>query len=244
MEKLPAASLAALLAGACQFNAALAADSFPPPPQSAAEVVQQQRQQQSNAPKIFDAPAPSSSDLALPEGNQWRYSEFIGAVQAGKVERVRFSKDGTVLQLTAVDGRRANVILPNDPELVDILAKNGVDISVAEGEQQGNFVSLLGNLVFPLLAFAGLFLLFRRAGGEGGQGGPGPLGGPGGPMDFGRSKSKFQEVPDTGINFADVAVSQRPALTLLLDIFLPLCSPFCASCSLCSLSLKRGNEMG
>ena len=48
------------------------------------------------------------------------------------------------LQLTAVDGRRAFVTLPNDPELVDILAKNGVDISVSEGDQQGNYVSLLG----------------------------------------------------------------------------------------------------
>jgi cell division protease FtsH len=32
-------------------------------------------------------------EYKLPEGNQWRYSEFINAVQAGKVERVRFSKD-------------------------------------------------------------------------------------------------------------------------------------------------------
>ena len=47
-------------------------------------------------------------------------------------------------QLTAVDGRRAFVTLPNDPELVDILARNGVDISVSEGDQQGNYVSLLG----------------------------------------------------------------------------------------------------
>ena len=46
-----------------------------------------------------------------------------------QVERVRFSKDGSQLQLTAVDGRRALVVLPNDPELVDILARNGVDIS-------------------------------------------------------------------------------------------------------------------
>jgi hypothetical protein len=51
-----------------------------------------------------------------------------------------------------VDGRRAFVTLPNDPELVDILAKNGVDISVSEGDQQGNYVSLLGNLLFPLIA--------------------------------------------------------------------------------------------
>lgn len=32
----------------------------------------------------------------------------------------------------------------------------------------------------------------------------GPMGGP---MEFGRSKSKFQEVPETGVTFADVAVS-------------------------------------
>jgi cell division protease FtsH len=34
--------------------------------------------------------------------------------------------------------------------------------------QQGNYVALLGNLLFPLIAFAGLFFLFRGAGGQGG----------------------------------------------------------------------------
>lgn len=159
------------------------------------------------------APAPSAqSTTDLPEGTQWRYSEFINAVKSGKIERVRFSKDGSQLQLTAVDGRRALVVLPNDPDLVDILAKAGVDISVSEGEQQGNFVALLGNLLFPLIAFAGLFLLFRRAGGDGQGGG---MGGPmGGPMDFGRSKSKFQEIPETGITFADVAGCDQGKLEL------------------------------
>lgn len=38
--------------------------------------------------------------------------------------------------LLPVVGRRASVVLPNDPDLVDVLAKNGVDISVSEGEQQ------------------------------------------------------------------------------------------------------------
>ena len=147
----------------------------------------------------------------LPEGNNWRYSEFIKAVMSGKVERVRFSKDGSALQLTAVNGARATVILPNDPELVDILAKNGVDISVSEGEQQGNVASLIGNLLFPLVAFGGLFFLFRRAqGGEGG--GMGGMGG--GPMDFGKSKSKFQEVPETGVTFADVAGVEGAKLEL------------------------------
>lgn len=179
-----------------------------------------------------------------------------------------------------MDGRRAIVVLPNDPELVDILARNGVDISVSEGEQQGNYVALLGNLLFPLIAFAGLFLLFRRAGDGSVSGRPalpvltgwlagwrgpwagwgrgsagaiactchirlllgaklslsveaqgisslappvtlslpphpplclcqqgGGMGGPmGGPLDFARNKSKFQEIPETGVTFVDVAV--------------------------------------
>ena len=160
------AGVAALLASAVvgSANIAQAADYAPPPQQNQAQ------QQQKQDTRTFEggasqAPAvkASSSDYQLPEGNQWRYSEFINAVQAGKVERVRFSKDGSQLQLTAVDGRRALVVLPNDPDLVDILAKNGVDISVSEGEQQGNYVALLGNLLFPVIAFAGLFFLFRRS---------------------------------------------------------------------------------
>ena len=157
------------------------------------------------------AAAPAATESGLPEGSSWRYSEFINAVQKGKVERVRFAKDGSALQLTAVDGcvatrpaclwcgpgqtlcgapsrrlpalllrrpspppdavtplppparRRATVVLPNDPDLVDILAKNGVDISVSEGDTQGNTVALLGNLLFPVLALGGLFFLFQRA---------------------------------------------------------------------------------
>lgn len=204
---LSKAILPALAAGLLATSPALAVDQAP-------VVTEVQRPQTMDFAQSAVSAAPAVTDQGaaqgLPEGTQWRYSEFIDAVQGGKIERVRFSKDGSSLQLTAVDGRRAIVVLPNDPELVDILAKNGIDISVSEGEQQGNFVSLLGNLLFPLIAFAGLFLLFRRAGGEGG-GGTGPMGGP---MDFGRSKSKFQEIPETGITFADVAGADQAKLEL------------------------------
>ena len=43
-----------------------------------------------------------------------------------------------------------------------------------------------------------------QEGGGGGFGGMGGGGG-GGPMDFGKSKSKFQETPETGVTFNDVA---------------------------------------
>lgn len=229
VHKLPAAALAGLITTlGANVDVARAADFFAPPPESNTAVAEQQQSQslQFQAPAASAAPALTNNESQLPEGNQWRYSEFINAVQSGKVERVRFSKDGSMVQLTAVDGRRATVVLPNDPELVDILAKNGVDISVSEGDQQGNYVALLGNILFPLIAFGGLFFLFRRAqGGQGGMGGPmGPMGGP---MEFGRSKSKFQEVPETGVTFQDVAVS------ILCCLYMQCCNCHRATALLC-----------
>ncbi|TYH71653.1 hypothetical protein ES332_D05G198900v1, partial [Gossypium tomentosum] len=153
---------------------------------------------------LLIAPKPQSQSSDLPEGSQWRYIEFLNAVKKGKVERVRFSKDGSVLQLSAVDGRRASNL--GDTILTSM---NGVDISVSKGESGNVLFNFIGNLLFPFLAFAGLFFLFRRA-----QGGPGGPGGLGGPMDFGRSKSKFQEVPETGVTFADVAGADQAKLEL------------------------------
>ncbi|RLM54257.1 ATP-dependent zinc metalloprotease FTSH 1, chloroplastic [Panicum miliaceum] len=196
---------------------ALAADA-PAPPPAPAPAPAPELQAEAPTPtanpfanSLLTAPKPSAT-ADLPEGAQWRYSEFLSAVKRGKVERVRFSKDGGLLQLTAVDGRRATVVVPNDPDLIDILATNGVDISVSEGEAAGpgGFLAFVGNLLFPFIAFAGLFFLFRRA-----QGGPGAgPGGLGGPMDFGRSKSKFQEVPETGVTFVDVAGADQAKLEL------------------------------
>ncbi|KAH9759436.1 ATP-dependent zinc metalloprotease ftsh 1 -related [Citrus sinensis] len=207
------ATMAALLLSSIAPQA-LAVDNTPPPPPPPLVQAQPSKPNPSNSSPfgqnlLLTAPKPQSQSSDLPEGSQWRYSEFLNAVKKGKVERVRFSKDGSALQLTAVDGRRATVIVPNDPDLIDILAMNGVDISVSEGDSGNGLFSFVGNLLFPFLAFAGLFFLFRRA-----QGGPGGPGGLGGPMDFGRSKSKFQEVPETGVTFADVAGADQAKLEL------------------------------
>lgn len=121
--------LAALLTLVGGASPVFAADFAPPPTATATLEQQQTREFPADASLTAPALTSSSAEGSLPEGTQWRYSEFINAVKNGKVERVRFSKDGTQLQLTAVDGRRALVVLPNDPELVDILAKAGVDIS-------------------------------------------------------------------------------------------------------------------
>lgn len=69
----------------------------------------------------------------------------------------------------------------------------------AKFQLQLESVIFAGNLAFPLLLVGGLFLLSRRQGGG--------MSGPGGnnPLNFGKSKAKFQMEPNTGITFADVA---------------------------------------
>jgi hypothetical protein len=59
----------------------------------------------------------------LPEGAHKSYIKFLTTVKRGKVERVRFSKDGGLLQLAAIDNHRATIVVLNDSNLIDILAR-------------------------------------------------------------------------------------------------------------------------
>ena len=61
----------------------------------------------------------------------WRYSRFIQAVEAGKVEAVVLNEELTRAIFETQDGARAVVNLPNDPELVSTLERNNVDIVVS-----------------------------------------------------------------------------------------------------------------
>eukprot|EP00798_Chlamydomonas_sp_ICE-L_P010461 gene10461-8418_t len=222
MQNLSAAILASMVISSGFAQNAFALDAMQPPTTTTEQVGEINFSQSAPLAATQSAPDVQADAYKFPEGSNWRYSEFLTAVEDGKIERVRFAKDGSALQLTAVDGRRASVTIPNDSTLVDVLAANSVDISVSEGEQQGNPASLLGNILFPLLAFGGLFLLFGRGqqGGGGGQpgqgGGFGGMGG-GGPMEFGKNKSKFQEVPETGVTFDDVAEISKEEIADALE---------------------------
>jgi len=135
-----------------------------------------------------------------------RYSDFLRLVNADRVEKVTFSADGTKLLGVDTDGVRIKIdSLPNDPSLLNELTSHKVDVTVLpNNEAAGGLGELAQSLIFPAILFAGLFFLSR--GGAGGNGGmPGGGGMPGNPMGFGKSKAQIQMVPDTGVNFEDVA---------------------------------------
>jgi len=137
-----------------------------------------------------------------------RYSDFLKLVDGDKVEKVTFSADGTQLLGVDTDGTRIKIeALPNDPDLLNSLTSHKVDVTVlpANSNQGGGLGDVAQSLILPAALFAGLFFLSRR--GDGGGQMPGGAGGMGGqnPMGFGKSKTEIQMIPDTGVNFQDVA---------------------------------------
>jgi cell division protease FtsH len=149
----------------------------------------------------------SSSDLPVIQSRggapvDVRYSDFLKLVNGDRIEKVTFSADGTQLLGVDTDGTRIKLeALPNDPDLLTQLTNHKVDVTVLpSNEAAGGLGDLAQSLILPAALFAGLFFLSRRAGG-----GMGPMGGPGNPMGMGKSKAQIQMIPDTGVNFEDVA---------------------------------------
>lgn len=144
--------------------------------------------------------------LDRPQSQQltWKYSQFINEVQQNQVERVNLSGDRSKAIATAKDGERYLINLPDDPQLIDILAENKVDISVLPQNDESFWFRALSSLFFPILLLVGLFFLLRRA-----SSGPGSQA-----MNFGKSKARVQMEPQTQVTFADVAGIEQAKLEL------------------------------
>ncbi|PZV15411.1 MAG: cell division protein FtsH [Leptolyngbya sp.] len=160
------------------------------------------------ATAFFDGRQPQGGRDSMP------YSEFVQRVEAGKprpgetentkIGKVRISGDRSYARFR--DGTtEVTVNLPSDPDLIDILTKNGVDIAVMPQAEGGDFwFKALSSLFFPVLLLVGLFFLLRRA-----QSGPGSQA-----MNFGKSKARVQMEPQTQVTFGDVAGIDQAKLEL------------------------------
>lgn len=134
------------------------------------------------------------------------YSRFLEYLDMGRVKKVDLYENGTIAIVEAVSPelgnrvQRVRVQLPGtSAELLSKFREKKVDFAAHSNSEDGGavFLNLIGNLAFPLLLVAGLFLLSNRGGAGGG--------GPGNPLGFGKTKAKFMMEPDTGVKFDDVA---------------------------------------
>lgn len=191
-----AARKVAASAAAAAIMAAVATTTLSLPAHAVADPVQM-----SGARPETSAAAQRQIESAPNAVQDWRYSEFIHAVEKDQVEKVTFSADGQRLLAVDVDGARYKLdALPNDPDLLKTLTDHKVDVTVLPAQPEGGPGDFLRSLIFPAVLFGGLFFLSRRAGG-----GMGPGMGGMGPLDLQRSGARVAMVPQTGITFKDVA---------------------------------------
>jgi cell division protease FtsH len=133
-----------------------------------------------------------------------KYSEFVTEVQNKKIDKVVLSSDRSQAIAQKQDGEKFLVNLLPDPDLVNTLTKNNVDITVRPPQDESVLVKLASSLIFPVLLLVGLFFLLRRA-----QNGPGSQA-----MNFGKSKARVQMEPQTQVTFGDVAGIDQAKLEL------------------------------
>ncbi|XCN72575.1 MAG: ATP-dependent zinc metalloprotease FtsH [Candidatus Electrothrix aestuarii] len=123
------------------------------------------------------------------------YSQFWTNVESGAIRQVTI-QGGKVLGISG-DGRPFATITPDDTELIPMLRKSGVEISVKEPEHESLWVTLFISW-FPMILLIGLWIFFMRQMQMGGNGKGGALG-------FGRTRAKMQEEGEVKITFKDVA---------------------------------------
>src|SRR5690554_58764 len=133
-----------------------------------------------------------------PTTSQVTYSDFIREVRVGQVQSVNIA--GVNVSGVRNDNTRFTTTIPmiGDPQLMDDLFANNVEIRASEPERQSLWTQLLV-ASFPILIIIALFFFFMRQMQGGGAGGKG------GPMSFGKSKAKLLGDDQIKVTFADVA---------------------------------------
>ena len=120
------------------------------------------------------------------------FSEFVSAVQSGKVESVTIQgRDVTGL---FKDGSKFKSYAAEDPELVKMLRDHSVKITAKAPEDPSFWPSLLINGLFFLLIVGMIFFFMRQMQASGGKA-----------MSFGKSKARLFTGKDIRVTFADVA---------------------------------------
>jgi cell division protease FtsH len=123
------------------------------------------------------------------------YSEFINEVKNGDVKSVEID-DRTVTGEMVSGEHFTTYTPPDDPELINDLLSNNVEIQATPPDKRSLLVDILISW-FPMLLLIGVWIFFMRQmqGGGGGRGA----------MSFGKSKARLMGEDQVKINFSDVA---------------------------------------
>ena len=133
---------------------------------------------------LFNKPHPAQDKI--------NYSDFIAAVDAGKVSSVTIQ--GSDLKGKYVDGKDFKTFKPEDPQLTQKLLEKKIVVTASPEEEKFSWFSIFISW-FPLILLVGVWIFFMRQMQSGG----------GKAMAFGKSRAKLLTEAQGKITFEDVA---------------------------------------
>lgn len=129
------------------------------------------------------------------------YGQLLEKIEQGQVEQLKLDEARGIAEVR-LEGQPEDepphkvLLFANEqnPELIQRLRDNQVDVEIADSSGNGALAWLATNSLLALILIFGLLMILRRS-----------ASGAGNAMNFGRSRARFQMEAKTGVVFDDVA---------------------------------------
>jgi cell division protease FtsH len=149
--------------------------------------------------------SPKTEITANSSSSRMTYGRFLEYLELGWVKQVDLydnSRNAMVLASSPELGNRPQSIRVEIPvgasQLIQKLKEYNIDFDAHPIPRKSLFITIASNLILPLIFIAGLIFFFQNSDNFSQNSGSSP-------MNLGKSPARFDQRPDTGISFDDIA---------------------------------------
>ena len=159
----------------------------------------------SNISGTMDNNPPKTEITSNSSSSKMTYGRFLEYLELGWVKQVDLydnSRNAMVLASSPELGNRPQSIRVEIPvgasQLIQKLKEYNIDFDAHPMPRKSLFFTIASNLILPLVFIAGLIFFFQNSDNFSQNSGSSP-------MNLGKSPARFDQRPDTGISFDDIA---------------------------------------
>jgi cell division protease FtsH len=153
----------------------------------------------------FDNNSPKTEMTVASSGSRMTYGRFLEYLELGWVKQVDLydnNRNAIVLASSPELGNRPQAIRVEIPvgasQLIQKLKEYNIDFDAHPLPQKSLLITIASNLILPLIFIAGLIFFFQNSENFPQNNGMSP-------MNLGKSTARFDQRPETGICFDDIA---------------------------------------
>ena len=159
----------------------------------------------SNITGLIDADNSKPDMTTNSSSSKMTYGRFLEYLELGWVKQVDLydnSRNAMVLASSPELANRPQSIRVEIPvgasQLIQKLKEYNIDFDAHPAPRKSLFLTIASNLILPLIFIAGLIFFFQNSDNFSQNSGSSP-------MNLGKSPARFDQRPDTGISFGDIA---------------------------------------